>query len=163
MPKKNMQSNELVEESHISEEDVEDEFDGPVNSLALENDDEFDDCWHPEIEDPQHLSAVSTTPKFETSIIATIDKKNIQKNIPPKFICALSKQIMLEPVRIAGSKVPLAYEKSAIEAYYEEHGEDPMTHEDLGDDAHFIPDLALKREISDFCLAHTLKSEKATA
>ncbi len=147
--------NELPEEPTpiIEETDTEDEFDGPINVLALENDD-FDD-WNPELEKFRHLSKLQTAVIPAMPSILPLDKKITTKVvIPAKFICPLSKQIMTEPVRIAGSKVPIAYEKSAIESYYDEHGKDPMTHEDLDDDAHFIPDLALTREITDFCLTH---------
>jgi hypothetical protein len=139
---------------------LEDEFDGPMNTLELENDD-FDD-WNPELEKIQHLSKPSIVSKPAVPVFSAIDKKNITKvTIPTKFICPLAKQIMTEPVRIAGSKVPVAYEKSAVEAYYEEHGRDPMTHENLDDDVHFMPDLALTREITDFCLAHVATQEKS--
>lgn len=150
----------LAEESNIEDEALlEDEFDGPINALELENDD-FDD-WSPELENMQNISKTPTASKPTASLIKSLNKKNIEAlTIPTKFICPLSKQVMTEPVRIAGSKVPVAYEKSAIEAYYDENGTDPMTHEDLNDDVHFMPDLALTREITDFCLKHMVSTEK---
>lgn len=150
----NAKKNELLEEPALTEVPaeeeslLEDEFEGPMNALELEND-EFDD-WNPDLEKIQHLSKPSVTSKPVVPFLSVIDKIAI----PTKFICPLSKQIMVNPVRIAGSKVPVAYEESAIASYYDEHGTDPMTHEDLSDDVHFIPDFALTREISDFCLAH---------
>lgn len=164
LKKNDTTKNELPEEPTLTEDTdaedeslLEDEFDGPINALELEND-EFDD-WNPELEKIQHLSKQPIAPK---PVIPLLDKKIIAKvAIPPKFICPLSKQIMTEPVRIAGSKVPIAYEKSAIESYYDEHGKDPMTHEYLDDDVQFMPDLALTREITDFCLAHMAAAEKS--
>lgn len=167
LKKNDTAKNELPEEPTLTEDTdvedeslLEDEFDGPINALELEND-EFDD-WNSEIEKIQHLSKPHIAPIPATPSFSPFDKKNItQIAIPTKFICPLSKQIMTEPVRIAGSKVPIAYEKSAIESYYDEHGKDPMTHEYLDDDVQFMPDLALTREITDFCLAHMSTAEKS--
>lgn len=169
LKKNDTTKNELPDEPALMEdaEDesmLEDEFDGPLNALELELElerDDFDD-WSPELEKIQHLSKPHIAPKPAMPSFSSIDKKNITEvAIPTKFICPLSKQIMTEPVRIAGSKVPVAYEKSAIESYYDEHGKDPMTHEYLDDDMHFMPDLALTREITDFCLAHMATQEKS--
>jgi hypothetical protein len=164
LKKNDTTQNELPEEPTLTEDTdaedeslLEDEFDGPINALELEND-EFDD-WNPELEKIQHISK---QPIVQKPAIPLLDKKIIANvAIPTKFICPLSKQIMTEPVRIAGSKVPIAYEKSAIESYYDEHGKDPMTHEYLDDDVQFMPDLALTREITDFCLAHMTSAEKS--
>jgi hypothetical protein len=153
----------IIDENDIEDESMhEDDFDGPMNALELENDD-FDD-WNPELEKIQQLSKQSIISKPTAPTLTPLDKKSIAEvAIPAKFICPLSKQLMTEPVRIAGSKVPIAYEKSAIESHYEEQGTDPMTHEYLDDDAHFLPDLALTREISDFWLKHTQKENTIQA
>ncbi len=164
LKKNDTTKNALPDEAALQEENaetedeamLEDEFDGPINALELENDD-FDD-WSSELEKIQQLSKPSIAAKPATPFVSPLNISEVA--IPPKFMCSLSKQIMTEPVRIAGSKVPVAYEKSVIESYYDEHGKDPMTHEYLDDDVHFIPDLALTREITDFCLAHRATQEK---
>ncbi len=164
LKKNDTKMNDLPDESpvnaNVEDESLhEDEFDGPINPLELENDD-FDD-WHPELEKIQRASKpLASKPAMPS--LSLLDKKQMGDiAIPPKFICALSKQIMTKPVRIAGSKVPVAYEESAIIAHYDEHGTDPMTEEDLGEEPYFMPDLALTREISDFCLAHRVPQEKS--
>ena len=151
------------EETHAEEESMlEDEFAGSLHPLELDNDD-FDD-WNPELEKIPQFSKPTMAAKPATPSLTPLDKKRMANlTIPAKFICPLSKQLMTEPVRIAGSKVPVAYEKSAIESHYEEHGTDPMTHDFLDDDAHFILDLALAREITDFCLNHVTKQESRSA
>lgn len=167
MPKKNSsKKNELPEEPVLSndaevedESLLEDEFDGPINELELEEN-EFDD-WNPELEKIQTLTKTVLASKPAAPFFTPPDKKKLEEiTVPNKFICSLSKQIMTEPVRIAGSNMPVAYEKSAIEAHYEETGTDPMTHKYLDDDVHFMPDLALKREIMDFCIANHICTEQ---
>ena len=87
-------------------------------------------------------------PLLFKGIISSADK-NV--TIPSKFICPLTNNIMKNPVRIVGSKFPLAYEAQALETYFEENGYiDPQTKNDLGEDAQTTPDLSLKRQIEDF-------------
>lgn len=85
-------------------------------------------------------------------VTASTENKTL---IPAKFICPLTNKIMKNPVRITGSKFPVAYEESALDAHFEEHGYiDPKTKIDLGESVQKTFDFALQREINDFLKAN---------
>ncbi|MDA8562185.1 hypothetical protein N9L02_03655, partial [Gammaproteobacteria bacterium] len=110
-----------------------------------------------DINEITNITEIPIVPKPTSKVFTTLDKKKLEETtLPTKFICPISKQLMINPVRISGSKVPVAYEKLAIEAHYEEYGTDPMTNNYIEDDADFTPDLALKRQINDFCITNNI-------
>lgn len=158
MSKQNKLTTKPIEEEALHDQpvaedtDLEDEmeeFDGPINTIELEND-EYDDTYA----DLNFAEMPMVTSKTEEAVQASTELTCPAGTvIPSSFLCPLTKQLIREPVRIAGSKFPIAYEKKALETHYEEYGTDPQTNEYLDDDVHFMPDLALKRQIADFCLS----------
>jgi hypothetical protein len=77
-----------------------------------------------------------------------------EKPIPPQYRCALTNQLMKHPVRIYGSRVPVAYEKTALEDYFNHYGlEDPQTKHEIHEDV-VATDVALQKKIEDFIHAN---------
>jgi len=136
----------MSNDNNNEEATFEDEFTGPINAKAFENDE-----WDLDTEDLEKYT--KPIKKKDTKLIkdSAPKIKAITGKIPAKFLCSLTQKIMTEPTRIAGSKFPAAYEKSALYAHYEEFGTDPKTGDYLDDDIDFTADLALAREIADFC------------
>jgi len=77
-----------------------------------------------------------------------------EKPIPPQYRCALTNKLMKHPVRIYGSRVPVAYEKAALENYFNDHGlEDPQTKHEICEDV-VGTDIALQKKIEAFIHAN---------
>ena len=69
--------------------------------------------------------------------------------IPPQFLCPLTKRVMREPVQIFDD---FSYEKAAIVAYLKAHRRSPMTHEpcDGDDERVLLPNRKLRHRIHTF-------------
>ncbi len=83
-----------------------------------------------------------------------------EKPIPPQYRCALTNQLMQHPVRIYGSRMPVAYEKKALENYFNDYGlEDPQTKHEISEDM-VGADIALQKKIEAFLQANPELWEK---
>jgi hypothetical protein len=80
------------------------------------------------------------------------DKSNEadKKELPEWLYCALTNEVLRNPVWLSKSKNPVNYEKKALEDYFEENGcYDPKTGEPV-DETQVCVNYALLRKIEDF-------------
>lgn len=89
--------------------------------------------------------------------MSSLFQENKAQQVPSKFYCALSAKegkvvIMENPVFILGSPMPVAYEKKALDEYFDKHGyQDPYNGNAIAEDD-VREYVALKVEIQNFIL-----------
>ncbi len=81
--------------------------------------------------------------------------ENKAKTVPSKFKCALSGEVMQDPVFILGSPMLVGYERKNLEDYFDKNGpEDPYNKKEVDTDAvrEFV---SLRVEIEKFTLINS--------
>ena len=83
-------------------------------------------------------------------------KKSRSLNIPPEFLCPISKKLMRDPVIASDGHT---YERANIEAYLKQNNKSPVTGEPM-QHSYVVPNISLKQRIDEFIRQNKHKMEE---
>jgi len=77
---------------------------------------------------PAQVAEARGKPRCAANITAILNGKYTAEGVPTDFYCAISQEIMADPVRIATGSV---FERAAISQWFAQHSTDPLTNADV--------------------------------